>query len=132
MNTQTLNKNIRKRTAIVQGMLASIVLMLLLSVTVDASEAATQPSEEYAMVMASGKLLSLTKWKVAVDFGQELKIGLRNKDLLRDENGSVISFNSPIDAVNHLHQHGWLLVSANSSGDQFSAIMKRSIKHAQL
>ncbi|MCJ2376916.1 hypothetical protein LNL84_08710 [Vibrio sp. ZSDZ34] len=84
-------------------------------------------TEQYARVVASGKLLSLTKWKVEVDFGQETKISIRNKDLLRDDNGNTIVFNSPIDAVNFLNSKGWVLVSASSSSDHFTAIMKRSL-----
>ncbi len=84
-------------------------------------------TEQYARVVASGKLLSLTKWKVSVDFGQETKISIRNKDLLRDDDGNAIVFNSPIDAVNFLNSKGWVLVSASSSSDHFTAIMKRSL-----
>jgi hypothetical protein len=84
-------------------------------------------TEQYARVVASGKLLSLTKWKVEVDFGQATKIGLRNKDLLRDDDGNTIVFNSPIDAVNFLNTKGWVLVSASSSSDHFTAIMKRTL-----
>ncbi|MGF1777568.1 hypothetical protein [Vibrio nomapromontoriensis] len=85
-------------------------------------------TEQYARVVARGKLLSLTKWKVEVDFGQEVEIGIRNKDLLRDEAGNTVAFNSPIDAVNFLNSKGWILVSASSSADHFSAILKRTVQ----
>ncbi|WP_047047738.1 hypothetical protein [Vibrio mexicanus] len=91
---------------------------------------ATQ-TEQYAMVSAVGKLLSLTKWKVEVDFGQALKLGIKNQDLLRDDDGKVISFNSPIDAVNFLNSKGWVLVSASTGGDQFMAVMKRKIEEQE-
>lgn len=39
-------------------------------------------TEQYAMVIASGKMLSLTQWKVEVDFGQALKIALKIKTYL--------------------------------------------------
>ncbi|PMK02621.1 hypothetical protein BCU12_18200 [Vibrio sp. 10N.261.55.A7] len=84
-------------------------------------------TEQYAMVNAVGKLLSLTKWKVEVDFGQALKIGVKNKDLLRDSEGKVINFNSPIDAINYLNSQGWALVTVSTAGDQFSAVMKRDV-----
>ncbi|WP_205472608.1 hypothetical protein [Agarivorans sp. Alg241-V36] len=126
MNLQKLNKSIRHKTVMIRALLAAMVIMLMLSLSVHADEVHQQTGEEYAMVVAKGKLLSLTKWKVEVDFGQALEIGLKNKDLLRDNQGKVIAFNSPMDALNHLNQSGWILVSANTSGDQFSAIMKRS------
>jgi hypothetical protein len=126
MNSQKLNKSIRYKTAMIRALLAAIVIMLMLSLSVHANEVNQQTGEEYAMVVAKGKLLSLTKWKVEVDFGQALEIGIKNKDLLRDNQGKVIAFNSPMDALNHLNQSGWILVSANTSGEQFSAIMKRS------
>ena len=88
----------------------------------------TGQTEQYARVVARGKLLSLTKWKVEVDFGQEVEIGIRNKDLLRDEAGNTVAFNSPIDAVNFLNSKGWVLVSASSSSDHFSAILKRTVQ----
>lgn len=84
-------------------------------------------TEQYAMVRAAGKLLSLTKWKVEVDFGQELEIGLKNKDLMRNSEGDVINFNSPIDALNFLNGQGWILVSANDNGESFTAVMKRTV-----
>lgn len=86
----------------------------------------TNQTEQYAMVIASGKLLSLTQWKVEVDFGQELEIGIRNKDLLRDERGKTLTFNSPMDALNYMNVQGWTLVSATTSDNRFTAIIKRS------
>ncbi|MGR5095641.1 hypothetical protein ACPV5O_03735 [Vibrio maritimus] len=84
-------------------------------------------TEQYAMVIASGKMLSLTQWKVEVDFGQALKIGLKNKDLLRDEEGKTLSFNSPMDALNYMNSQGWILVSANSTENRFTAVIKRDV-----
>ncbi|WP_394151133.1 hypothetical protein [Vibrio maritimus] len=85
-------------------------------------------TEHYAMVIATGKILSLTQWKVEVDFGQELEIGIRNKDLLRDESGKTLTFNSPMDALNYMNAQGWTLVSATTSDNRFTAIIKRSVK----
>ena len=110
-----------------------VVLMLVFStpsMAVNSPEASVSDgqTEQYARVVARGKLLSLTKWKVEVDFGQATEISIRNKGLLRDDNGETIIFNSPIDAVNYLNSKGWELVSANSSDDHFAAIMKRVVK----
>ncbi|MFA0086991.1 hypothetical protein [Vibrio sp. 10N.261.51.F12] len=114
-------------------MVLFIMSMLALSpasMAINSPEAsvASGQTEQYARVVARGKLLSLTKWKVEVDFGQEVEISIRNKGLLRDESGNTVSFNSPIDAVNFLNSKGWVLVSASSSSDHFSAILKRSVQ----
>ncbi len=115
-------------------LLRTVPLSLFLLLPLTASHAASSPeptarqsqTEQYAMVIASGKLLSLTKWKVEVDFGQELEIGVRNKDLLRDENGKTIAFNSPMDALNFMNSQGWVLVSTATSESKFTAVMKRT------
>ncbi|MCW8346898.1 hypothetical protein MD535_12905 [Vibrio sp. ZSDZ65] len=116
--------------------LASVALLAIVMLFSPVSHALSSPeasvvigqTEQYARVVARGKLLSLTKWKVEVDFGQEVEIGIRNKDLLRDEAGNTVAFNSPIDAVNFLNSKGWVLVSASSSSDHFSAILKRTVQ----
>lgn len=121
-----LNNNLLVSTFI------ALTLSVFLSTGVRANpveKAATydMQTEQYAMVNATGKLLSLTKWKVAVDFGQELEIGIKNKDLMRTEEGEVINFNSPIDALNYLNGQGWTLVSSSSDGERFTAVMKRTM-----
>ena len=89
-----------------------------------ASKPYENQSEAYLAITAVGKTFSL-KWKVEVDFGQALQISLRNKDLLRDEKGEVISFDSPIDALNYLNSQGWELVTASADEGYFYAIMRR-------
>ncbi|MBY6195928.1 hypothetical protein [Vibrio hangzhouensis] len=110
-------------------------LLLMFILPVSSTYAASSPeptarqaqTEQYALMVASGKLLSLSKWKVEVDFGQALEIGIQNKDLLRDENGKTISFNSPMDALNYMNTQGWVLVSATASDTRFTAVIKRSV-----
>ena len=84
-------------------------------------------TEEYCTVYAVGKEFS-TKWKVEVDFGQKFEWSLKNKDLLRDENGKTVSFDSPVDAVNFLNASGWTVVSAFGDDGYFAALMKRSVR----
>jgi hypothetical protein len=84
-------------------------------------------SEEYLAVTAVGKALS-TKWKVEVDFGQAFEWSVKNKDLLRDEKGQVVSFNSPVDALNFLNSQGWKLVTASADELYFYAVMSRPKK----
>jgi hypothetical protein len=81
-------------------------------------------TEEYVAIAAVGKAFS-TKWKVEVDFGQAFEWSIKNKDLLRDSKGKVVSFSSPIDALNFLNSQGWKLVNASADMDYFYAIMKR-------
>ncbi|SEG36394.1 hypothetical protein [Vibrio hangzhouensis] len=110
-------------------------LMLMFILPVSSSYAASSPeptarqaqTEQYALMVASGKLLSLSKWKVEVDFGQALEIGIKNKDLLRDDNGNTLSFNSPMDALNFMNSQGWTLVSATTTDNRFTAVIKRPI-----
>ena len=82
-------------------------------------------SEEYLAITAVGKAFS-TKWKVEVDFGQAFEWSVKNKDLLRDEKGQVVSFNSPVDALNFLNSQGWKLVTASADETYFYAVMSRA------
>ena len=84
-------------------------------------------TEEYCTVFAVGKAFS-TKWKVEVDFGQKFEWNLKNKDLLRDQNGKAIKFDSPVDAINFLNASGWTVVSAFGDDEYLAALMKRSIR----
>ncbi|MCY9871555.1 hypothetical protein [Vibrio barjaei] len=119
-----------------KALLRTVLLSLFLLSPLTASYAASSPeptareaqTEQYAMVIASGKLLSLTKWKVEVDFGQELEISVKNKGLLRDENGKTISFNSPMDALNYMNSQGWVLVSTATTESKFTAVIKRTVR----
>ena len=81
-------------------------------------------TEEYVAITAIGKAFS-TKWKVEVDFGQAFEWSVKNKDLIRDSQGRVLSFSSPIDALNFLNSQGWVLVNASADADYFYAIMRR-------
>ncbi|MFA0441252.1 hypothetical protein BCU70_00625 [Vibrio sp. 10N.286.49.C2] len=122
--------SLRHNPKLMMLLIMSMLALSPASMAINSPEAsvASGQTEQYARVVARGKLLSLTKWKVEVDFGQEVEISIRNKGLLRDESGNTVSFNSPIDAVNFLNSKGWVLVSASSSSGHFSAILKRSVQ----
>lgn len=117
--------------AIHKAFLTPLLTLAMCSTTLAAKSpeptSRSSQTEQYAMVIASGKMLSLTQWKVEVDFGQALKIGIKNKDLLRDEEGKTLSFNSPMDALNYMNSQGWVLVSANSTDNRFTAVIKRKV-----
>lgn len=111
------------------SILATLTFALLLGVPVmqvraQDTEAYANQTEEYLAITAVGKAFS-TKWKVEVDFGQAFQWSIRNKDLLRDDDGQVIAFDSPVDALNYMNSRGWVLVNAASDQDYFYAIMKR-------
>jgi len=119
----------RARVAVI-GLFAAVVLLsgtALSQVQLDKKKSYGNQTEEYCTVYAVGKALS-TKWKVEVDFGQKFEWSLKNNDLLRDENGKTVSFDSPVDAVNFLNASGWTVVSAFGDDGYFAALMKRSVR----
>jgi hypothetical protein len=106
-----------------------VIFFLVFTTSLANSQQISQKSyenqtEEYVAITAIGKAFS-TKWKVEVDFGQAFEWSVKNKDLLRDDKGKVVSFASPIDALNFLNSQGWSLVNASGDADYFSAIMRR-------
>ena len=80
----------------------------------------------YAQISASLSMTA-TKWKINADFGQPLTISIKNKDLIRDESGKTIKFDSPIDAIHYLNSRGWELVTATGGFESFSALMKKPV-----
>jgi len=80
----------------------------------------------YVQVSASLSVTSM-KWKITADFGQPITLSLKNKDLIRDEAGNTIKFDSPIDALHFLNARGWELVTAKGGFDNFSAVMQKPV-----
>lgn len=67
---------------------------------------------EYMMLVGAAKFLS-NKVVVDVDFGQFQKfIDMSGDNLVRDENGKKVSFNSMIDALNFFADYGYDLHDA--------------------
>ena len=52
------------------------------------------------------------KVKITVDFGQAQSMFTMNQDPLKDQHGNTITFNSMVDALNHMARLGWLFVNA--------------------
>lgn len=50
--------------------------------------------------------------EVSVDYGQKKERGLFNMNIMKDENGKRVIFNSEIDALNYFGTQGWKLVNA--------------------
>jgi len=53
-----------------------------------------------------------SKYQVYVDYGQKTK-ALKGY-MITDADGNVIKFNSPMDALNYLYEHGWEYVDGYS------------------
>ena len=85
-------------------------------------------TEEYCMILATGKFLS-TKVTISIDFGQERRFFSDNR--YKDENGQVQTFNSVIDALNYMNSQGWEFVNAYvitvASQNVYHYVMKRKI-----
>lgn len=66
---------------------------------------------EHLLIMGTKKFLS-TKVMVTLDFGQETKLMSTKKQIVKDENGKAMTFNSMIDALNFFTKYGYEFVNA--------------------
>lgn len=69
--------------------------------------------EVYCEIVGKAKGLFGQKVEIDVDFGQ--KKGFFESisgNPLKDDSGKIVSFNSMIDALNHMGERGWLFVNA--------------------
>jgi len=101
-------------------------------------KAQTHPSdsikakETYCMVIATGKLFS-NKVSIQVDFGQETSWWKgTHGDVIKDETGKIVNFNSVIDALNYMASQGWIFVNAyalseGTSGRILNYVMRKSL-----
>lgn len=85
-----------------------IFLLIIISASANAQEDSTK-KEEYAIVVATGKLLS-NKVTIDVDFGEEKKFWTGDSRI-RDEGGKLKKFNSVVDAMNYMGSMGWNLTA---------------------
>lgn len=85
------------------------VVSLLFSISMSAQT--DQPLKTYAFceLVGTSNLLG-TKVTVQIDFGQ--KKGFFQSNVLLDENGKAVKFNSMIDAMNSMGAKGWEFVQA--------------------
>lgn len=83
----------------------------------------------YAELLGYKKFLS-QKVLVEIDFGQASKFF--QNDLIVDENGKAITFNSMVDAMNYMGKFNWEFVQAYivTEGNQnvYHWLMKRAVK----
>ncbi|NBO60598.1 MAG: hypothetical protein EBU82_06465 [Flavobacteriia bacterium] len=72
---------------------------------------------KYVELVGQAKLLSLTKIKVFVDYGQDFSW---KQQTIKNTEGKNAAFNSMIDALNFMDQNGWEYVSnylINNNGE---------------
>jgi hypothetical protein len=99
--------------------LIMIVVAILFSTILYAQNRVYCEIVEYAMAFSKEK-------KITIDFGQKREKATRQQ-LLVDENGESLIFNSKIDALNYMNRLGWEFLQAytvvsGSDGDSRSYI----------
>ncbi|MEA5459142.1 hypothetical protein VB796_08845 [Arcicella sp. LKC2W] len=95
-----------------------IILALLLIGIYSSFKKMDRPVEEYAMLIIEPRLMS-NKVTISVDYGE--KRGIFERDMIKDENGRIVKFNTAIDAMNWMSSQGWTFVSANAAGSANSS-----------
>jgi hypothetical protein len=69
-------------------------------------------NEEYIQIVGTSRFMS-NKVNVEIDFGQHSKFFSSGKQTqIKDENGSLMKFNSMIDALNFMNETGYEFVQA--------------------
>lgn len=112
------------------------LLILLLPIFCNAQTAltdSTKAKEVYCMVIATGKLFS-NKVSIQVDYGQVTSWWKGNHgDVIKNDKGEVLNFNSVIDALNYMASQGWIFVNAYSlsegtSGKVLNYVLRKPLK----
>lgn len=70
---------------------------------------------QYCTVTVTGSPFR-AKVRIVVDNGQEKGTKASKDNMVKDPAGSVMNFNSPIDAMNYMGQDGWECVTAYNPG----------------
>ncbi len=81
------------------------LLLFLVFAVMSVCEANARPYKRYCELVVASTFWN-SKICVSVDFGQEQKFA-GNDNRLVDENGEIIYFNSPVDAMNFMGKAGW-------------------------
>lgn len=77
---------------------------------------------EYVEIQGTAKNLMGTKVLISMDFGQKFDW---KDDLIRDENGQKMIFNSMIDALNFMSKNGYTFVDAYAVQGIYIYILKK-------
>ena len=86
----------------------------------------------YAELLGHQKGLFSNKVKVTVDFGQEVSFWKRGDMTIVGEDGKDVVFNSMVDAMNFMGDHGWEFVQAyvvtEGSQNVYHWLMTKEVK----
>ena len=82
-----------------------LFILTTLIILTFACASAQKPYKVFIELLGSSKILS-SKVNVTVDFGQKKSVW-NNNQVLVDENGKKIEFNSMVDAMNYFGKAGW-------------------------
>ena len=90
----------------------------------------TEIDAEYMRIIGYAKLMS-NKVKVSLDFGQRNSVWTGKDDIIKDENGKNVVFNSMIDALNFMAENKYEYVNSygviNSNNQVIDFIILRKI-----
>ena len=100
------------------------ILLLFITSLVCFNMLSQEKKEAYCEIVATGVTFSGKECVVTLDFGQDRE--LRQSQVLVDEMGEAIVFNSVIDALNWMGNLGWKFKQAYTITDSYS---KNQIYH---
>lgn len=85
-------------------------------------------TEEYCLLIGTQQLLS-TKVSISIDYGQQRRFF--DDPRFKDEMGTIVKFNSMIDALNYMNGQGWEFMNAypmiSNMGTAYHYLMKRKM-----
>ncbi|QLE00709.1 hypothetical protein HX109_03705 [Galbibacter sp. BG1] len=81
-------------------------------------------NEEYVQIVGTSKFMS-SKVTIEIDFGQRTKLlGSYKETTIVDENEKRVDFNSMVDALNFMTEHGYTFAVSNQNVYHF--LMKKT------
>ena len=114
-----------------------VVILFVVSIDLFSQTSNTVKNYKFCELVGISNFLG-TKVKVSIDFGQ--KRSFLESNILLDENGNPVKFNSMIDAMNSMSAKGWEFVQAyvvteGSSGTSSSVchyVLKKEVTIEEL
>ena len=91
--------------------------------------------ELYCQLVGTESGFFSTKVTIEVDMGQNQTWFERwGGNPLKDEDGSIIKFNSMVDALNHMSKDGWLFINAyaitTDKNNIYHYLMRKKVKES--
>lgn len=85
---------------------------------------------QYIEMVGQSKVLSLTKIKIFIDFGQDFSF---KQQTVRTADGKNAAFNSIVDALNFLDANGWeyvnnYIIQDNSGAITYKYLLRKKAK----